>query len=114
MTNKELQDMFKDISLNTNSIFDAYTKLKALEAEYKKSDFYKEFKKSIYDAYELYTSHEGRIDSILNLITNIDDNNRLDELLAKIADTFDMNKVLNTMEGDNKKLFTELLPFIQK
>ena len=110
MTNKQLQLKFSNIIANSNNIFDTYCLVRNIENDYKN----KLFKYSVYDAFELYMKHEGKIDSIINLLQDVGEGNQLDNLLNKLNDNFDINKVMNELDTENKKLLGDLLPYIEQ
>lgn len=114
MTNKQLQLKFSNIIANSNNIFDTYCLVRNIENDYKTTEFYKLFKYSVYDAFELYMKHEGKIDSIINLLQDVGEGNQLDNLLNKLNDNFDINKVMNELDPENKKLLGDLLPYIEQ
>lgn len=114
MTNKELYETFSRLRTQHDNIFDIYCALKSWEKNYQTTEFYRMFKKSIYEAYELYMQNGGKIDTIINLLDNVDDNNKLDVLVNKFAAAFDMENIMNSMSADNKSLLTQVLPYVSK
>lgn len=114
MTNKEFNEQLEQIYMEHDNIFDIYCALKHIENDYKTTEFYKTYKLSIIDAYEIYNKHEGTINKLLKIIDNVDDNNKLELLFDKILTKFDLNNVLNGLSGDNRKLFEEILPNVLK
>lgn len=111
MTNQQLQQAFENINLHNDNIFDKYMEVEKLDKDYKTTSFYKQTKKSVLEAYELYNSHEGRIDSLVQLLDN---DYQLEKLFAKIISVFDMENYMNSFSKENKELMKELLPFINK
>jgi hypothetical protein len=111
MTNQQLQKKFEDINLHNDNIFDKYMEVEKIDKDYKTTPFYKQTKKTVFEAYELYNSHEGKVDSLLQLLDN---DYQLEKLFAKIINVFDMENYMNTFSKENKDLMKELLPFINK
>ena len=111
MTNQELQKVFENINLHNDNIFDKYIEVEKIDKDYKTTSFYKQTKKTVFEAYELYNSHEGRIDSLLQLLDN---DYQLEKLFAKIINVFDVENYMNSFSKENKELMKELLPFINK
>ena len=111
MTNQELQHAFENINLHNDNIFDKYMEVEQLDKDYKTTSFYKQTKKTVFEAYELYNSHEGRIDSLVQLLDN---DYQLEKLFAKIIKVFDMENYMNSFSKENKELMKELLPFINQ
>lgn len=111
MTNQELQQAFENINLHNDNIFDKYMEVEKIDKEYKTTSFYKQTKKTVFEAYELYNSHEGKVDSLIQLLDN---DYQIEKLLQKIISVFDLENYLNTFSPENKKLMQELLPYINK
>jgi hypothetical protein len=111
MTNKQLQKAFEDINLHNDNIFDKYMEVEKLSKEYKTTTFAKTTGKTVFEAYELYNSHEGKVDSLIQLLDN---DYQLEKLFQKVIAVFDLEGLMNTMTPENKALMTELLPLINK
>ena len=112
MTNKELQDLFRQITLKYNNIFDVYMSLEEYITQYKTTSYYKATKHNIYQAFDLYMRGVGFIDYLLSLLKHMDDEEFI-SILNRIIDTFSIDGILNTMDDKNKELFNNLLPFIK-
>lgn len=110
MTNSQLQNQFELINLQNDNIFDKYIAVKNLTADYKTTEFYKQTHKTVFEAYELYNSHEGKVDSFIQLLDN---DYQLEKLFRKIIEVFNIDNFMNTLSSENKDLMKELLPFIQ-
>lgn len=113
MTNKELQNLFENVVKVTDNIFDVYIYLKDKNDVYKKTQFYLSTKKSIYEAFELYMRTIGGIKYVINLFKNIN-NSELLNILDVITEELDIEKALNSMTPENKELFNQLYPLIEK
>lgn len=111
MTNQELQHAFENINLHNDNIFDKYMEVEQLDKDYKTTSFYKQTKKTVFEAYELYNSHEGKIDSLIQLLDN---DYQLEKLFSKVINVFDLENYMNSFSKENKDLMKELLPFINK
>lgn len=111
MTNKQLQQAFEDINLHNDNIFDKYMEVEQLSKDYKTTTFAKTTGKTVFEAYELYNSHEGKVDSLIQLLDN---DYQLEKLFQKVIAVFDLEGLMNTMTPENKALMTELLPLINK
>lgn len=111
MTNQELQHAFENINLHNDNIFDKYMEVEQLDKDYKTTSFYKQTKKTVFEAYELYNSHEGKIDSLVQLLDN---DYQLEKLFSKVINVFDLENYMNSFSKENKDLMKELLPFINK
>ena len=95
MNNIELEAQFKVISQLNNSL-DAIVELKKLNKEYKKSDFYKMTKMSIYDAYKVSLNFKlSRIIIKLHSLSNVED-----------LSIF-INELINNIDEDTLNLFFE-------
>lgn len=114
MTNQELKNRFINITINNDNIFDIYCSLSTIEKDYRTTDFYKIFKKSIYEAYDLYSNNEGKVDRIIHFLNDTNEGNGMDRLILKLGEVFDLDKVMNEMEGDNRELFKQVLGTLQK
>lgn len=111
MTNQELQQAFENINLHNDNIFDKYMEVEQLDKEYKTTSFHKQTKKTVFEAYELYNAHEGKVDSLIQLLDN---DYQLEKLFSKIVNLFDIENYMNSFSKENKDLMKELLPFINK
>lgn len=113
MTNKELQELFRQITTTNNNIFDIYMALDVIKDKYKTSDFYKTTKLSILKAYEFYMQTIGNIEYLIGLFRNVTDKELID-ILDVITKNLSIESLIDTMDDNNKKLFMELLPFIPR
>lgn len=113
MTNKDLQNLFQNILADNSNIFDIYIQLDKFNKRYQMSDFYQTTKLNIFKAFEFYMSTVGSVEYTIGLFKNLKDKDMLD-ILDVITERLSIESILNTMEDDNKKLFMDLLPFIQK
>ena len=91
MTNQELQHAFENINLHNDNIFDKYMEVEQLDKDYKTTSFYKQTKKTVFEAYELYNSHEGKIDSLVQLLDN---DYQLEKLFSKVINVFDLENYI--------------------
>ena len=112
MTNQELQNLFQSIMLKHTNIFDVYIELKEHNDTYKTTEFYKQTKKSIFDAYELYLRGIGGIDYLITLLKNMDDS-ELINIGDRIAESLSLDATFNTLSDSNKELLNNLLPFLK-
>ena len=112
MTNKELQEQFRQITLKYDNIFDVYMSLNQYIKEYKTTPYYQTTKQTIYEAFDLYMRGIGFVDYMLSLLKHFDDKDFIN-LLNRITETFSIDGILNTMEDKNKELFNNLLPFVK-
>ena len=112
MTNEELQNKFRELTLESNNIFDLYCKLESLISDYKTTRFFKITKKDIYEAYNIYNSSEGKIDKFAAILSNTSDG-RFEEILQSIISALDFNNVADTLTDENKKLLTEIFPYLK-
>lgn len=113
MTNKELQELFREITTTNNNIFDIYLALETIKDKYKISDFYKATKLSLIKAYEFYMHTLGSVEYFIGLFKNITDKELVD-ILDIITKNLSIESIMETMNEHDKKLFTELLPFIPR
>jgi hypothetical protein len=113
MNNTELQKLFENIVKVTDNIFDAYIYLKDRNDDYKKTDFYRITKKSIYEAFELYMRTIGGIKYTINLFKNID-NKELLNIIDVLSEEFNLENQINQMTPENKELFKQMYPYISK
>ena len=113
MTNKELQNSFRVLIHESESLFDIYMVLEDLNKDFKTTPFYKKTKKTIYEAFELYLRGIGQIDYIAHLLsaTDIDDMN---SAINIIAESLNFDNILNTMSAEDKEIMLKVLPFLQK
>lgn len=97
MNNQELFSKFTEISKTNNSL-DLYCELKKMERQYKKSNFYKQTKLNIVNAYKIFTM-DGfiKINNLLHnsLISALANNDlaELSMLLEDFLSMFDYNKL---------------------
>ena len=97
MNNIELEAQFKVISQLNNSL-DAIVELKKLNKEYKKSDFYKMTKMSIYDAYKASLNFK-----LSKIIMRIHSFSNVEDLSLFI------NELINNIDEDTLNIFLEKL-----
>ena len=97
MNNIELEAQFKVISQLNNSL-DAIVELKKLNKEYKKSDFYKITKMSIYDAYKASLNFK-----LSKIIMRIHSFSNVEDLSLFI------NELINNIDEDTLNIFLEKL-----
>lgn len=97
MNNIELEAKFKTISQINNSL-DAIIELNKLKKEYKKSDFYKITKLSIFKAYKM--SLEFRLAYIIDKVHSI---SNMEDLAIRI------NELIDNIDEDTLNSFAEKL-----
>lgn len=108
MNNQELFKQFADISKTSNSL-DLFCELKKIEKQYKKSDFYKQTKLNIINAYKIFAM-DGfiRLNNILHnpliLALSKHDMAELSMLLEDFITMFDFNKLDGLFEYIRNKL----------
>ena len=113
MTNKELQELFRQIMLEYNNIFDVYMSLKNYIKEYNTTPYYQTTKQTIYEAFDLYMKGIGFVDYMINLFKNADEESIIN-VFDRLAETMDIEKMMDKWSPENKELLNNLLPFIER
>lgn len=113
MTNNELQELFRQITLEYKNIFDVYMSLDKHITNYKTTPYYKATKKSIYDAFDLYMRGIGFIDYAAALFKNADENDLIN-IFERLSETMDIESMMDQWSPENKELLNNLLPFINR
>lgn len=100
MDNLELQAKMEAL-LVVENVFDRYPLTKALEQEYKDSNFYKETRMRFADAYDLYMRQRG---NILNAVRVLGAEN-----LSNIMDNYDLEDKLNKLKPEDREFLNTLV-----
>ena len=115
MTNLELQQQFQNELREDKTIFDIYLSLEKIKPLYKTTPFYMATKKTIQESFVFYMQTLGSIDYLIGLFKNLDENSEsTNNIVNKITEGLSMDGILNMMDDNNKELFKELLPFVQR
>lgn len=112
MNNKELQELFQSLMLETDNIFDVYINLKEHISSYKETNFYKITKFTIYEAFDLYMKGIGGIDYIISLFKNMDEEAMIN-IMDRISESLSLESTMNQLSDNDKELLNNLLPFIK-
>lgn len=112
MTNNELQELFRQITLEYKNIFDVYMSLDKHITNYKTTPYYKTTKQSIYEAFDLYMRGIGFVDYMIALFKNASEEDIIN-VFDRISETMDLESMMNQWSPENKELLNNLLPFIE-
>lgn len=112
MTNQELQELFRQITLQYDNIFDVYMSLNKYNKEYKTTPYYQTTKQTIYEAFDLYMRGIGFVDYMIALFKNASEEDIIN-VFDRISETMDLEVMMNQWSPENKELLNNLLPFIE-
>jgi len=108
MTNKELNEKFREITLMNDNVFDRYCQVIKLEGEYETTPFAEQTDKDVEEAYALYIKEQGLLDTLLSMFTNPDlDLNVLQSNLTQLGGIITGMKL--DAPSDLKDIMTQLL-----
>lgn len=112
MNNYELQELFSTIMLRNSNIFDTYIELAKYKSQYKKSMFYKQTHKDIYEAFNIYIKGIGSLDYLISLFKNVNEND-IAHVMNHITQSLSLKEITNDLDSSDKEILTMMLKSLQ-
>jgi len=103
MTNEELENKFREITLLNTNIFDRYCALTTIEEDYNSTKF-AALGYTIQQAYEIYLKGQGLLDTLISMFTNPDLN--LDALQKNFME---VSKIIENAKLEIPENFKDIL-----
>lgn len=100
MTNQELNDLFIQVSIEEDNIFDVYLKLQDHVEEYSKM-MISTIIPTIYEAYDVYFKHEDMVVKIVKAIGNAD--------WSHLIESLDIEELFKQIPEDYKDTLIQLI-----